>query len=618
MPSYTITDPTSGKKVTLTGDSPPSEVELNDIFSKIPGGTPWTPTKEDFKQHATNLATEYKLDPEIFHKVVGTESSWDKDAKSQKGAEGLGQLMPGTAKEMGVNPKDPLDNLRGSAKYLKENLDKFGGNYSLALAAYNAGPGAVAKAGGIPNFKETKDYVAKIMAAVKGAKEYATGEMPDNKLLSKEYMTENVPRSLARFPVAAAAGTGGMLYDAAKQFTDPVVNAWSGKQPLDEAAGDLLQAPSNVVTKVIAPAARQMLVPLGWGEKGETKAAWNDPAMAAASVAPMIDLGVMGGRMALAKSPESLGKEFSKVVETGIDRGVKPGFKGNKTFKQSKDFYRKADNAVESLVTGKNALQLTDDIGEVVPGTLPSNLKQFSQAISQGKETVWAKSNAMAEAAGEAGATIPAAPIAKELKPITENVAIKDFAPEVSSYAEKRIMDLELRGEYKALDAQEALKVLNQSLEAYYQSPSSATAGKAYVDAVIANNLRKQLDSVIESYSGPGYQQLKNEYGSLKSLEESVNRAVRRDKNSGGGVSTNFTHIFSGTQAVSGILSFHPSHIGTAAAAEGMMAYIKHMRDPNRHIKNMFEKADSIITARELAGQPVQSFTEKILTQEEN
>jgi len=117
----------------------------------------------DVAAEATRIAKEEGVDPALFLRLIHQESgSNPQTRKSSKGAIGLTQLMPDTAREMGVNPNDPVDNLRGGARYLRQQLNDFG-DPSLALAAYNAGPGAVRKAGGIPNFAETKGYVAAIM-----------------------------------------------------------------------------------------------------------------------------------------------------------------------------------------------------------------------------------------------------------------------------------------------------------------------------------------------------------------------------------------------------------------------------------------------------------------------
>lgn len=102
--------------------------------------------------------------PDLLREVMYRESAFRPCAVSVRGAQGLMQLMPGTALELGVkNPFDPAENVSGGAKFLKQLLSKYQGDVSLALAAYNAGPGAVDAASGIPQNAETKSYVAEIM-----------------------------------------------------------------------------------------------------------------------------------------------------------------------------------------------------------------------------------------------------------------------------------------------------------------------------------------------------------------------------------------------------------------------------------------------------------------------
>lgn len=109
------------------------------------------------------LARRFDLSPALLEAVVWQESRWNPKARSPVGARGLAQLMPGTARYLGVDPNDPYANLEGGARYLREQLDRFDGDVEKALAAYNAGPNRVIKAGGIPNIRETKQYVAAIM-----------------------------------------------------------------------------------------------------------------------------------------------------------------------------------------------------------------------------------------------------------------------------------------------------------------------------------------------------------------------------------------------------------------------------------------------------------------------
>ena len=110
------------------------------------------------------IAKEEGVDAGLLHAVIQTESAGDPNAVSNKGARGLMQLMPATAASLGVtDPTNPEQNVRGGARYLKGLIAQHGGDLSLALAAYNAGPGNVRKYGGIPPFKETQAYVTKVL-----------------------------------------------------------------------------------------------------------------------------------------------------------------------------------------------------------------------------------------------------------------------------------------------------------------------------------------------------------------------------------------------------------------------------------------------------------------------
>ncbi|WP_435418060.1 lytic transglycosylase domain-containing protein [Parerythrobacter aurantius] len=109
------------------------------------------------------LSRRFDLSPSLIEALVWQESRWRQGAVSSAGARGLAQLMPGTARYLGVNPYDPYQNLEGGARYLREQLDRFDGDLEKALAAYNAGPGRVIDAGGIPNIRETRLYVAAII-----------------------------------------------------------------------------------------------------------------------------------------------------------------------------------------------------------------------------------------------------------------------------------------------------------------------------------------------------------------------------------------------------------------------------------------------------------------------
>ena len=117
-----------------------------------------------WRAHVAALAACYDLSPALLEAVVWQESRWNPQAVSPAGARGLAQLMPATGRQLRVDWRDPTANLEGGARYLRQQLDRFGGDLEKALAAYNAGPGRVERAGGVPAIRETRDYVAAIMA----------------------------------------------------------------------------------------------------------------------------------------------------------------------------------------------------------------------------------------------------------------------------------------------------------------------------------------------------------------------------------------------------------------------------------------------------------------------
>jgi soluble lytic murein transglycosylase-like protein len=150
-----------------------SDRELNTPTKiyEVPGAPSYRTTTADartvsaprFDDFVLAHAQRHALRPELVRAVIQVESGYNPGATSPKGAMGLMQLMPATARALGVrNPYDPEDNIRGGTAYLRQLLDKYEGNEQLALAAYNAGSGAVDRYGTVPPYRETRDYVRRV------------------------------------------------------------------------------------------------------------------------------------------------------------------------------------------------------------------------------------------------------------------------------------------------------------------------------------------------------------------------------------------------------------------------------------------------------------------------
>lgn len=158
-------DEKAADKVTKAPDTEPlresRKISRTQQPAKVLGDMPLADQK--LSTLIESAAQKYNVDPKLVAAVAEVESNGRQEAVSSVGAIGVMQLMPDTAASLGVDPYDKQQNIEGGAKYLRQMLDTFGGDLKKAVAAYNAGPGAVKAYGGIPPYKETQNYVSKVL-----------------------------------------------------------------------------------------------------------------------------------------------------------------------------------------------------------------------------------------------------------------------------------------------------------------------------------------------------------------------------------------------------------------------------------------------------------------------
>lgn len=173
-----------------------------------PKVNPYTAEGHKYEKHIMAAAEKYRLPPNLIAAQMEAESNNNPNAVSTKGATGLMQLMPETAKELGVTDmKDPAQNIDAGARYLRQQMDKYGGDVKLALAAYNAGPGNVDKYGGVPPFPETQNYIQKISSRLDEAESYYGGDSKDlfDRLLNADRQVALASQGKTEEEVKAAA-----------------------------------------------------------------------------------------------------------------------------------------------------------------------------------------------------------------------------------------------------------------------------------------------------------------------------------------------------------------------------------------------------------------------------
>lgn len=291
-----------------------------------------------------------------------------------------------------------------------------------------------------------------------------------------------------------------------------------------------------------------------------------------------------GAKVIFTPSEEAVQKNIVSM----FNKAIKPTAK--KTVGQAEKFDNSIVGALRTIKSNVDNLNIEDATGELITGRAPQSIPELAQALEQTKDTVFKQYDALAKQAGGMGAVIDTKPIVDEVIKVTQNNALQLANPEVITYAENWAKRLQGFGQLDTETTQEVIKLMNNNLQSFYKNPSYETASKVAVDAGIANNFRKALDTAIEGATGKEYQALKNQYSALKAIENDVVRASLREGRKNVKGLLDYTDMFTSGQMVGGILSLNPAMFTKGAIERGFKEYIKFLNDPNRAIKNIFEK----------------------------
>ena len=297
----------------------------------------------------------------------------------------------------------------------------------------------------------------------------------------------------------------------------------------------------------------------------------------------------------MARKIPSLGSSSAeKEISDLYSRAVKPSVSGKTTASQIDKYNAQARTAIDLINENKPNLVFTDAAGNVTRGKSPQSLDEFGDAIEQTKQGIFNQYDAMARAAGAAGVEVPLSPTETALKDVANDRVTQLMHPEVAQYAEGRAKAFGAAAKLSPGEAQRAVAMLNSSLKAYYRNPTYDNTGRAYVDSMVANQLREGLDDTISSISGEGYQEFKKQYGALKAIEKDVNNraqvVARQEK--GGGILGRIADVGSAEEVIRGLLTLNPVAVARGGALKGWAEFMKWRRNPNRAVTKLFEEAE--------------------------
>jgi hypothetical protein len=299
-------------------------------------------------------------------------------------------------------------------------------------------------------------------------------------------------------------------------------------------------------------------------------------------------------------------KQLNRVIDDGLAHGLRPSY--------GRNAYTKSEGrkGIMSIFKNKDNLKITNQFQEET-GKLPETLNELKQAQEQTERGLFEKFDAMSKNASQYGAAVNYERVADNIgKDIMSNKTLNNFYPEVVAYANKKIEQLKAAGSATTTEAQDYIKELNASLDAFYANKTYENAQKAAVDALVARKLRDEQNSVIEMANkvpgspfanSPAYKELRDEYGSLKAMRKDIQRATAVDSRKAPKGLIDFSDIAVGADLARAIAQFDPVAATSGAAMKLIAMRYRYINNPNTHIKKMFQTLEGTAKAMPLIGR---------------
>jgi hypothetical protein len=275
---------------------------------------------------------------------------------------------------------------------------------------------------------------------------------------------------------------------------------------------------------------------------------------------------------------------------------IKPSIAGRKFATQEKQYYENLAGALHSIIRNKGNFVFGEWPNEVV-GELPQSLEEFGHAIGQTKKEIFARYDQLAKEANDRGLFVNTKPLSDMIRDLAKSKIVQtakaSAIPELKQMAAAFLKP----GWLTAHEAQEVLEHINAQIASVFRNPNPHDISRASVLAKVSEKLRQDLDYGIERYAGPGYQELRREYGALKAIEADVVRrsgvVARLEK--GGGIWGRLGDISSVFEFGRAVATLDPVHAVTAGTIKGITEFVKRSREPNRVITKLFRQAEDVV-----------------------